>query len=122
MLTNTNSHPCTLAEVKVQPGDMVVCVMLDIDLVNCCLEVSLNPKLTSGDSAGSDSSGGRVLRSSSRKKKEVKSTEPMQPSGSLMVTVEFKSPHYFILSYSSLSGTGLAYGVMDSVSNNIHMV
>ena len=104
----SNSIMCV--EVKVQKGDEVICVILDIDLVDCCLVVSLNPKLTNpGESSG------RVLRSSS-KKKEAKTSVPVGPSGSLKATVEYKTPYYFLLSYTTVTGTGLAYGVMDTVS------
>lgn len=107
-------HSTVCVDVKVQTGDEVACVILDIDLVDCCLMVSLNPKLTSNCELGESS--GRVLRSSSKKKKEAKPSVPAGPSGSLKATVEHKTPYYFMLSYTTVTGTGLAYGVMDTVS------
>lgn len=95
-----------------QKGEEVTGIVLDVDLVDCCLVVSLNPKLGSNDTLG-DSSG-RVLRSSSKKKKE--SSVQVEPSGSLIATIEHKTPYFFVLSYLTVSGSGLAYGIMDTVS------
>lgn len=38
------------------------------------------------------------------------------PSSSLAATVEHKTPHYLLCSCTTLSGTHLAYGLMDTVS------
>ena len=88
--------------------------MLDIDLVDCCILVSLNPNLTTiaADSDDHESSGKGRRR---RKSKHTKNNDGLKLLSSIVGTVELKTPQYFIL---SIAGTRLAYGLVDSVSEN----
>ena len=94
-------------------GDAVSCCVLDIDLVECCLVLSLNPQLTTTLSSSSSSS-----KKQSRKRAAAAGCigSEVQPGSTLLATVEHKTPHYFILSCSTIAGARLAYGVMDTVS------
>ena len=92
-------------------GDELTCCILDVDLVQCCLWLSLNPQLATSPSASSSSSSKRQ----SRKRAAAIGSE-LQPGSTLLATVEYKTPHYFVLSCSTIAGARLAYGVMDSVS------
>ena len=93
-------------------GDAVSCCVLDIDLVECCLVLSLNPQLTTTLSSSSSS------KKQSRKRAAAAGGigSELQPGSTLLATVEHKTPHYFVLSCSTIAGARLAYGVMDTVS------
>ena len=40
----------------------------------------------------------------------------LQAGSTLLATVEHKTPHYFVLSCSTIAGARLAYGAIDTVS------
>ena len=88
-------------------GDQVTGCILDVDLVECCLVLSLNTQLTSSHTSSSKRQA---------KKKAAASAGELQPGSTLLATVEHKTPYYFVLSCNTISGAKLAYGVMDTVS------
>ena len=102
----------------VNKSDEVTCCILDVDLVECCLVLSLNPQLAASPSPSSSSSSSSSSKKQSRKRAAAASGigSELQPGSTLLATVEHKTPHYFILSCSTIAGARLAYGVMDTVS------
>ena len=74
--------------------------------------LSLNPQLLATTSPSSS-------KKQSRKKAAAVSAgvggDP-QPGSTLLATVEYKTPHYFVLSCSTIAGARLAYGAIDTVS------
>ena len=85
----------------------MTCCVVDLDLVECCLVISLNPELTT-----TPTSSKRRGRKSAAK---VVSSADLQPGSTLLATVEHKTDYYFALSCNTISGAKLAYGVMDTV-------
>ena len=94
--------------VTIETGDEVTAVVIDVDLVECCLVFSLNQQLFP------TSTSGRVLRSASKRKSSA--GETLEPMDLQEAIVEHKTSYYFVLSYSNGPGQKLAYGVMDAVS------
>lgn len=92
----------------VKKGSLVTGCILDVDLVECCLVLSLNPQLTSTPST-SNKQGRRAAA-------KVKVGD-LQPGSTLLATVEHKTAYYFVLSCNTMAGSRLAYGIMDTVSH-----
>ena len=93
---------------------MVTGCILDVDLVECCLVLSLNSDLMTTSLSSSSSS----LKGKAKKKATaaVFGGGELPPGSTLLAVVEHKTPHYFIVSCSTIAGSKLAYGVMDTVS------
>ena len=83
-------------------------MVIDVDLVECCLVLSLNQQLFPTGTSG------RVLRSASKRKSAA--GETLEPMDCQEAIVEYKTPYYFVLSYSNGPVQKLAYGAMDTVS------
>lgn len=103
--------------VQLETGAEVVCSILDIDLVECCLVLTRNPNLLTQSS----SAAGISTRTRSRRSKSSLSVEGVGfSSGSSVVgLVELKTPNFLVLSCSTLSGCKLAYGLINSVSQEL---
>lgn len=85
--------------------------MVDIDLVECCLVLSLNPLLTAMPTSSSLKRRGKRSAAAAAK---VNSSD-LQVGSTLLATVEHKTDYYFVVSCNTLSGARLAYGVIDTV-------
>ena len=106
-----NIHQHLGLTIPLKKGDEVTCCVLDVDLVEYCLVLSLNPHLATSLSPFPSSS-----KRKARKRAAAIGGGELQPGSTFLATVEHKTPHYFVLSCSTIAGARLAYGVMDSVS------
>lgn len=99
----------TAQGASLEEGSEVACCMLDVDLADSHVVVSLNPKLAEAD--GSEESGHEKKKR--RKSKKIKQ-DLFQLSSSLTATVELVTPHYLLCACSTLTGARLACGVIDT--------
>ena len=95
-----------------EEGSKVTGCVLDVDLLECCLVLSLNPQLVATSTVtptpkkkGRKAAGAKVKLAD------------LQPGSTLLARVEHKTQHYFILCCTTISGSCLAYGVVDTVSH-----
>ena len=99
--------------MSIKEGDKVLCCILDVDLVECCLVLSLNSQLATLSSPSSSSSSKKQSR---KRGAAASAVGELQAGSTLLATVEHKTPHYFVLSCSTIAGARLAYGAIDTVS------
>lgn len=105
-----------------ETGTEVVCSILDIDLVECCLVLSTNPNvLLPPPPLGQTASPASVEKRRKRKSKSAAVLEEagLNPGASVVGLVEHKTPYFLVLSCSTLNGCRLAYGLINSVSQQL---
>lgn len=79
--------------------------------------LSLNSQLaTLSSPSSSSSSSKKQSRKRGAAASAVGAGSDLQAGSTLLATVEHKTPHYFVLSCSTIAGARLAYGAIDTVS------
>lgn len=109
-----------IAGVHLETGADVVCSILDIDLTECCLILGTNPNVLSlpGPTAAVSVDAKEKRRKRKSKSAAVLEEAGLSPGASVVGLVEHKTSYFLVLSCSTLNGCRLAYGLVNSVSQN----
>eukprot|EP00731_Ephydatia_muelleri_P020460 Em0013g187a len=92
------------AQTDLEVGSNVTVCILDVDVSDSSLVVSLNPRLVEAGSAKKSVKG--------NKKKLQHSV--MELGSTVMATVEYKTPYYVLCSCSTIAGVYPAFGIFDA--------
>ena len=121
-LSPSHSHTqggftCVRIHIGATPsrGSEVVCCILDIDLTECFLVLSLNSKLVSQPASSSPATPAKGPKERGKKLKSIAELG-LSLGSSVVGVVEHKTPYYLVMSCTTLIGSMIVYGLMDTVS------